>query len=118
MEYFTLQELLQFRLVCRKWRDSISQVPISIVTAKYKPENIEKFPSLFNIKSLMIYETTPAYQTITLIQKCKNISKIEFNGDLTDVISFISNPQLLKCIRTIYLDDFPFEKLVNLKHLE
>jgi hypothetical protein len=54
MEYFKTKELLQFRLVCRKWRDSISQVPISIITTKYKPENLEKLPSLFNIKSLTL----------------------------------------------------------------
>jgi hypothetical protein len=117
MEYFTTKEILQFRLVCRKWRDSISQVPISIIISKSYLE-IENLPSLFNIKSLTLSEDAPKACKI-LIQKCKKLSELVYiKGDLTDMISSVSNPQLLQSIKTKYLNNFPIEKLVNLKQLK
>jgi hypothetical protein len=109
-------------LVCRKWRDSILQVPVSITASKYTPKNMEHLPSLFNIKSLTLSNRgLLAYERRydKLISRCRNLSELIFiKGNLTDLISYVPNPQLLQCIKTKQMNNFPFEKLVNLKHLK
>jgi hypothetical protein len=116
MEYFENEELLQFRLVCRQWRDSILQVPVSIDISKYNPIFMEKLPSVFNIKSLKLSKTCKSYET--LLQRCTKLSELNFiDGDLTGLIPCIPNPQLLQSIKAWHLKNVPFEKLVNLKQL-
>jgi hypothetical protein len=117
MGYFTVKELLQLRLVCRKWRVSVSEVPVSIRTRKYKLENIENIPFVFNIKSLKFYEDAnhPTYGIV--LQRCTKLLELIFSYGDSTLIWKVPNLQLLESIKSLCLDNFPFEKLVHLTEL-
>jgi hypothetical protein len=121
LEYFSAEELTKFRLVCHQWRDVISQVPVSVDLRKLKSGYQWKLNSLFAINCIeMSFSTEKRTQILEIAQNCKNLSKIlNCNcSDISEVLSHIQNPLLLKCVSAYSMDDFPFDNLVDVTFLK
>jgi hypothetical protein len=115
LNYFKTKELIRFRLVCQKWRDLISQIPISFHRLKFETKNSEKISTLFNINSFAIFEDSTRLHSF--LKNCKKISKLKIHNYFYDINS-IPNPELLKCIHGHRIAGSAYEKFPNLEELK
>jgi hypothetical protein len=107
-------------LVCRKWRDLISQIPISFRRLKLELENSEKISTIFNINSLGIgINMISSYpKNIKLLQNCKNLSKFTFFGqEANSILDYIPNPETLTCLKAKSKGKFSYINFPNLEEL-
>jgi hypothetical protein len=123
LEYFSAKELTEFRLVCHQWRNVISQVPVYINIGKLKPEYRGNLCSLFSIDRICLppaWEMVEETRVLKIVQNCKKLTQLHDScyGDVSNILSHIPNPQLMEIIDAESINDFPLDKLVNLKYLK
>jgi hypothetical protein len=125
-KFFSSSELTIFRLVCRKWRDIIQELPVSISLQNLFPERFYKISDSFNniqeleldFEELDIPDLKPILNHF--LKLCNRLSAILCRKNcftFHSLLNFIPNPQNLKRVKTTIVSSEYFGKLVNLEEL-
>jgi hypothetical protein len=123
-EFFDAKKLAAFRVVCKSWKEIVSQVPVQITLENVVlSKNYSGITSSFNnIQELRLatygqqLEESRA-QLIQLLQHCTKLSKI-YNPIIKSFpLSHLPNPELVKSI-LLRDADCSIAKMKNLEDLQ
>jgi hypothetical protein len=121
--YFSFQhllsndnDLLNFRLVSRQWRDAIKQIPLALYLSK-KFEAFEGITSSLWIGAVSIWSTEVNPSFVQFLKECKYLKKMCVIEYAPDILPYIPYPNALEDFFSLPRINFPISNLVNLKYL-